>query len=169
MRDIQKLGAAVLLVSISALVACTSPEAAPSPTQEASPSSLASAGSAGGSSPQPSRQPTGVIRVGEWPLQIPVDRGPSQYANGEVEFAPDGVTPGAYIVAPGDVFEFVADRFGFNVYYLTTINQVRRGGGEAGLYTGDILTLDARTILSVGTINGEVNDYAPPNPMPEQR
>jgi len=127
--------------------------------------------------PTPSAQNRATVTqemVGPYHVEIPIDNGAANYAQGTVTLDASG-HPAAYVVAPGDVIDYVARRFGFFTPtgapfdYLNTINQVRRGGYPWSLYAGDTLNLSAYTITSVGTINGRVLTEAPPNPMPPQR
>lgn len=127
--------------------------------------------------PTPSAQGRATVTqemVGQYHVEIPVDNGPANYAQGTVTLDASG-HPATYVVASGDVIDYIADRFGFfsptgaPFDYLNTINQVRRGGYPWNLYAGDTLNLSAYTITSVGTINGQVLNGAPPNPMPAQR
>jgi hypothetical protein len=106
--------------------------------------------------------------VGQYPVEIPVDNGPGNYARGTVTLDATG-HPASYLVAKGDVIDYVARRFGFSSFgYLNTINQVRRGGYPWSLYAGDTLNLSASTILKVGTSDGKVLNGPPPNPLPPQ-
>jgi hypothetical protein len=112
--------------------------------------------------------------VGQYQVEIPVDKGPENYATGTVTLDADG-HPATYVVAPGDVIDYIAHRFGFYASsgegfdYLNTVNQVRRGGYPWTIYAGDTLNLSAYTITTIGTINGKVLNEAPPNPMPAQK
>ncbi|TPW75761.1 hypothetical protein [Schumannella soli] len=102
-------------------------------------------------------------------MRIPVDGGSREYATGTVSYAPDG-TPAAYRAASGDLIDYVAERFGFPDYaYLNMINQVRRGGYPWPLYAGDTLNLSAYHVTSVGDVQGQVKNEAPPSPLPAQR
>jgi hypothetical protein len=106
--------------------------------------------------------------VGSYQVEIPVDNGPGNYAHGTVTLDATG-RPASYLVARGDVIDYIARRFGFSSFdYLNTINQVRRGGYPWTLYAGDTLNLSANTILTVGTSNGKVLNGPPPNPLPPQ-
>jgi LysM repeat protein len=105
-------------------------------------------------------------QVQRWALQIPVDSGPQEYAMGTTNVDGDGV-PASYIVASGDISEFVAKRFCINTAYLYAINGVRRG--DLSLYVGDTVNLDAHTITSVGDQNGVVTTRPLPDPIPPQR
>jgi hypothetical protein len=120
--------------------------------------------------------------VGPYTVHIPVDLGARDFAAGETVVDADGA-PVAYLVAPGDVWDIVAKRYGlygipptdqrvssFNLDtgYLNVINQVRRGETPWKLYEGDIVNLSASTITSTGRINGETLAGAPPTPLPPQ-
>jgi hypothetical protein len=106
--------------------------------------------------------------VGTDQVEIPVDNGPENYAEGTVTVDAAG-HPASYIVARGDVIDYIAHRFGFRSFdYLNTINQVRRGGYPWPLYRGDTLNLSANTILTVGTSDGKVLNGPPPSPLPPQ-
>lgn len=67
--------------------------------------------------------------VGAYQVEIPVDKGPENFATGTVTLDADG-HPASYVVAPGDVIDYIAHRFGFyapsgeGFDYLNTINQV---------------------------------------------
>ena len=98
----------------------------------------------------------------------PVDRGPREYAAGEAVVDAGG-TPVAYVVAAGDIPEFVADRFCTHLAYLHGINSVRRASLAGNLYAGDTINLDATTIFTVGDENGAVSAGLPPQPHPAQR
>ena len=119
--------------------------------------------------PAPYRIATaGDGNVGQYPVEIPVDNGPGNYAHGTVTLDANG-HPASYVVAKGDVIDYVARRFGFSTFdYLNTINQVRRGGYPWSLYAGDTLNLSATTILTVGTSDGKVLNGPPPKPLPPQ-
>jgi hypothetical protein len=98
--------------------------------------------------------------------QIPVDSGPRAGATGRALLDPDG-TPVAYVVAPDDIPDFISDRFCLGLACLNNINGPRRGGATE-LYAGDILNFDAETVTTVGDINGDVEDYSLPAPLPPQ-
>ncbi len=111
-------------------------------------------------------------KVGSYPVEVAVDNGPAKYANGAVTLNSQG-TPIAYNVAPDDLVDAVANRFGFfdpsaqhpfkaGLDYLIAINQVRRGSNMT-LYVGDTLNLSADTIATVGDINGTVQNNPPPS------
>ena len=51
---------------------------------------------------------------------VPVDRGPREYATGEAILDASGI-PVAYVVAEGDIPEFIADRFCTHLAYLNGI------------------------------------------------
>jgi len=122
----------------------------------------------------PARATVTQEMVGPYQVEIPIDNGPANYAQGTVTLDASG-HPASYVVASGDIIDYIAQRFGFfsptgaAFDYLNTINQVRRGGYPWPLYAGDTLNLSAFTITSVGTINGRVLHEAPPSPMPPQR
>ena len=100
-----------------------------------------------------------------WALQIPVDGGPQEYAMGVATLDADGV-PASYEVVSGDNPEFVAERFCINLAYLYAINSVRRG--DQTLFVGDIVNLNAHTILTVGDQNGIATAGPAPDPIPPQ-
>lgn len=120
--------------------------------------------------------------VGDYTARIPVDLGTRPHAMGETTLDADGI-PVSYRVAPDDVWDFVARRFGFfgippnpgaesfnlDTGYLNVINQLRRGGTPWVLYAGDTVNLSAFTVTSVGRVNGEVLSGIPPDPLPPQR
>lgn len=108
-----------------------------------------------------------IAVAGEKPI-VPVDRGAREYARGEAVLDPSG-TPVAYVVAAGDIPEFVADRFCTHLAYLNSINSVRRASLAVNLYAGDTINLDATTIFTVGDENGVVHAGSPPLPYPPQR
>lgn len=120
------------------------------------------------------RATVGTDMVGQFQVEIPIDNGPENYATGTVTLDSAG-HPAAYVVASGDVIDYIAERFGFfapsgeGFAYLNTINQVRRGGYPWALYAGDTLNLSAYTIRTVGDTDGKVLNEAPPSPMPAQR
>ena len=136
----------------------------PSPSPSGSPSTASADGRASAASGA----------VGAFQVEIPVDKGPENFATGTVTLDAEG-HPASYLVAPGDVIDYIAHRFGFyapsgeGFDYLNTINQVRRGGYPWTIYAGDTLNLSASTITTVGTINGTVLNGAPPDPMPPQK
>ena len=101
--------------------------------------------------------------------QQPVDCGPIQYATGTVQVDSKGV-PVAYIVAPGDIWEFIAKRFDVGTAYLTAINAVRREDVTQA-YVGDTINLDPATITSVGDQNGVAFNHLDrlPDPHVPQR
>jgi LysM repeat protein len=105
-------------------------------------------------------------QVTGWALQIPVDSGPQEFANGTAT-VDDAGTPIAYTVAPDDHMELIARRFCINTAYLYALNSVRRDNLE--LFVGDTINLDAHTILTVGDQNGSVKDNMHPEPIPPQR
>jgi hypothetical protein len=83
--------------------------------------------------------------------------------------------PASYVVASGDVVDYVAHRFSFfspsgeGFDYLNTINQVRRGGYPWTISARDALNLSAHTILTVANIERKALNESPPNPLPAQR
>lgn len=139
----------------------------PLPAAPSTPDSTPTASADGHASPAPGM-------VSQYQVEVPVDKGPENYATGTVTLDADG-HPESYVVAPGDVIDYIAHRFGFyapsgeGFDYLNTINQVRRGGYPWTIYAGDTLNLSASTITTIGTINGKVLNEAPPNPMPAQK
>lgn len=104
---------------------------------------------------------------GEKPV-VPVDRGAREYAMGEAVLDASG-TPVAYVVAAGDIPDFIAERFCTSLSYLNMINSVRRASLAVNLYAGDTINLDATTIFTVGDENGVVHAGSPPLPHPPQR
>jgi hypothetical protein len=117
-------------------------------------------------------------RVGGFPIEIPLDNGPEQYATGTATTDAHGV-PIAYHVASGDILDYISERFGFydpldpgpynsGIDYLGIVNQVRRGGYPWAIYAGDTLNLSAYRIDSIGDVNGIVRSDPPPTPMPPQ-
>ncbi len=100
-------------------------------------------------------------------VRVPTDSGPREYAQGTAVLDAEGV-PIAYEVAPGEILDYVEERFGLPPIYLVVLNQVRRGY-TGMLYAGDTINLDAQTILTVGDINGEVLAEPAPDPLPPQR
>lgn len=145
------IGAAVGLVLIAPLVSCvgTSPTDAPedltSPTR---PSAVADAGSrgpvaTGGALPlldrlgctAPMRFGASKVDGGEWQWAITgshVDAGAKEHATGT---ANDDLTE--YVVAPGDTFTGIGERFCIDNIHLAMIN--RRDSGE--LYAGETIRL----------------------------
>ncbi|MEN2742121.1 LysM peptidoglycan-binding domain-containing protein [Microbacterium sp. X-17] len=110
--------------------------------------------------PAPVATAAGCVGWGFWEreyyseAQQPVDCGPIQYATGTTRLNDKGV-PVAYVVAPGDIWEFIAKRFDLGTAYLTAINAVRREN-VTQVYVGDTINLDPATITSVGDQNGVV-------------
>lgn len=96
--------------------------------------------------------------------QQPVDCGPIQYATGTAKLDAKGV-PVAYVVAPGDIWEFIAKRFDVGTAYLSAINAVRRDEITTP-YVGDTINLDPATITTVGDQNGVVYDHLDRLPDP---
>lgn len=70
------------------------------------------------------------------------DRGPIDGATGEV--TEERGVPAAYLVAEGDVYEVVADRFGLTLDELMYLNPTRTGNGQDPMivYTDETLNLD---------------------------
>lgn len=104
--------------------------------------------------------------IGAGMQQVPNDQGSRQYATGESIVGPEDL-PVAYIVAIGDVPEYIADRFCVEVSYLDKINGPRRAT-SGNLHAGDTLNLDAATVTTVGDVNGDVQENPLPAPLPEQ-
>jgi hypothetical protein len=100
-----------------------------------------------------------VEQLGGATLAVPFDSGAMPHAMGEAILDGQGV-PVAYTVAANDTFAVVGARFCVGELWLHWVNAVRRDGDA--LYVGDILNLDAHTILRVGDQNGVVHD----NPLP---
>ncbi|WP_271178291.1 LysM peptidoglycan-binding domain-containing protein [Leifsonia poae] len=73
--------------------------------------------------------------------------------------------PAAYVVAPGDIWEFIAKRFDVGTAYLTSINAVRRDSPML-VYVGDTVNLDPATITTVGDQNGVVFHHEDRLPNP---
>ncbi len=71
-----------------------------------------------------------------------VDGGPRLGAEGEVTV--EGGAPSTYTVAPGDVHEAIADRFGLTLGDLRFLNPTRgmRGTDTSIVYEGEELNLD---------------------------
>lgn len=111
---------------------------------------------------------TEVEQLGGVMLAVPFDRGSMPHATGEAVLDEDGV-PVAYKVADNDVISTIGARFCVGEQWLYWANYVRRDGDT--LYVGDILNLDAHTILSVGDQNGIVRNNALPEGfvIPPQR
>jgi hypothetical protein len=102
-----------------------------------------------------------------FPVQVPRDGGPITYAEGTP------ITQGrqvvAYKVAPGDIYDYIAQRFHLtNDGYLLVLNEERRGEA-APLYAGDVLNLSAYTLGKYGTVNGRVVDGPRPVTAPSQQ
>ena len=165
----------------------TTPPAAPSatstPTPTPTPTLTAGAERlevipAASSDTDPSHPPydvvvvTGEALVGHYtnyryPVQVPRDDGPGQYAEGTAVTRDGQVV--AYRVAPGDIYDFIAKRFHLtNDGYLLILNE-RRRGEAAPLYAGDVLNLSAYTLDQYGTVNGVVAHGPPPVTAPVQR
>lgn len=97
-------------------------------------------------------------------LQVPIDGGPIDNANGTADVDPYGV-PLSYVVANGDVFELIAKRFDLATTYLAGINAVRRDN-PTELFVGDTINLGATTILRIGDQNGVVYHHTDRLPDP---
>lgn len=110
--------------------------------------------------PEEVSDPNAVEQLGGVTLAVPFDRGPMTHATGETIVNEDG-TPVAYIVAANDVLDTIGARLCVSEIWMHWVNSVRRDSEE--LYVGDIINLDAHTILTVGSQNGVVHD----NPLPE--
>ena len=107
-----------------------------------------------------------VEQLSGWTLLTPIDLGPRPYANGTAEYDANSV-PVAYTVSSHDTIESIGARFCLSPQYLFLMNLVRRD--DSSLYVGDVLNLDAHSILSVGDQNGVVFDNPPPPPpLPPQ-
>ena len=118
--------------------------------------------------------------VGRFPVEIPVDLGPREYATGTVMLDSEGV-PASYRVSSGDVIDYVAERFGFYdpsgdqepFAYLNTINQVRRGtydgAPDSNFQLYAVLNLSPYTIATIGNENGKVLSGPMPSPAPPQK
>ena len=133
------------------------------------PGSVADPGPCEGAVPAyPLADQTEVEQLGGASLAVPVDRGPMPHAAGEAILDDQGVLV-AYRVAPNDVISTIGARFCVGEQWLHWVNYVRRDGDA--LYAGDVLNLDAHTILSVGDQNGVVHDNALPEGfvIPPQR
>ena len=105
-----------------------------------------------------------IAVAGEKPI-VSVDRGAREHAMGEAVVDASG-TPVAYVVAEGDIPDFVADRFCTHLAYLNGINSVRRASLAGNLYAGDTLNLNATTIFTVGDENGVVFAGTTPGAAP---
>jgi hypothetical protein len=79
-----------------------------------------------------------------------IDTGPTEFARGETGLDSRGV-PIVYLVAPGDSWFAVADRFQLGAR-LWPLNCYRFAGPE--LYVGDIVNLSAYRVATVGVNNG---------------
>jgi hypothetical protein len=98
-------------------------------------------------------------------VELPVNGPPQQYAEGTAIFENSRVV--AYRVAPGDIYDYICDRFGLSDDgYILAINQVRRG--NAALEAGDVLNLSASTMHKYGSVGGKVLDNPDPSHMPPQ-
>ena len=96
--------------------------------------------------------------------QRPVDCGPIQYATGKATIDSTDV-PVSYVVAPGDIWEFIAKRFDVGTAYLTGINSVRRQYAMI-VYAGGTINLDPATITTVGDQNGTAYHFGDRLPDP---
>ena len=176
--------AAIALCAPLALVACTpaslvdravpttttpsisAPAPEPEPTVVGTPADVANPGPCDAVAPRVPVDDGEVEQLGGWSLITPIDLGPRPFANGEVRSDANG-TPVAYVVSSNDTVEAIGARFCIGAQWLYAINSVRREGND--LYVGDILNLDAHTILSVGDQNGVVHDNPPIiTPIPPQ-
>jgi len=73
----------------------------------------------------------------------PIDGGPRTYAAGAVTATTAGGAPRRYLVAPGDITSFVAQRFGISVADLIWLNaNLEVFGAQQYLYSGTTLNLD---------------------------
>lgn len=173
-------------VGTTIMVGCTNTQA-PTPTPTPTASSPSTSGISPSPGPSPSPTPAAIpdnagdvlepmsctpLRSDDKPKisgerqQIAVDSGPRAGATGQALLDPDG-TPVAYVVAADDIPDFISDRFCVGLAYLNNVNGHRRGGAMV-LYAGDILNFDAETVTTVGDINGDVEDYSLPAPLPPQ-
>jgi hypothetical protein len=122
------------------------------------------------SAPTPAATAAGCHGWGFWArgyyseAQQPVDCGPIQFATGTAELDGNGV-PVAYVVAPGDIYESIAQRFDVGTGYLNAINAVRREWPMI-VYAGDTINLDPATIATVGDQDGVAYDYEDRMPTP---
>ncbi len=165
----------VLCLLASGCAAASFDRAAPSRTDQSSPSALpaddseAGAGVLAPPTPQSDRCPLlgrqqavaagDPEQLGGMTLLTPQDTGPMPYAHGAATLDGAGV-PVAYTVAANDNVESISSRFCVDEIWLHWVNAVRRNGTE--LYAGDVINLDAHTILSVGDQNGVVYQNALP-------
>ncbi|MGH1522723.1 LysM peptidoglycan-binding domain-containing protein [Leifsonia sp. L25] len=152
---------AAVLLGIS-LTGCTAAEHTPDLIHKASHPATPTPAASFTPTATPAPAPTAAACVG-WGFwerdyyseaQQPVDCGPIQYATGTTKLNDKGV-PVAYVVAPGDIWEFIAKRFDVGTAYLTAINAVRRYPPTT-VYVGDTVNLDPASITSVGDQNGVV-------------
>jgi hypothetical protein len=160
-RTLWFVGALVLIASLT--VSCTaSPDVSPPAVQTPSATLELPA-----SSPRPtvSPSPPGEMIADQLVSNnIPVDGGSREFATGVTTVGDDGV-PRSYLVAEGDGFAPVAERFGLTASYLVLINAVRRDNTMV-LYVGDTLNMGARTITTIGDQNGVVYDHLDRMPQP---
>lgn len=185
-RSVLLPGAAAVLTA-ALLTSCA--QAAPAPTTTPTARAVAPSPRATSPSPSPSitetatflrdpdSAPWGVTLVPDqsllghltniaFPVQVPRDSGPIEYAEGTAIVRGSKVV--AYEVAPGDVYDYIAERFHLtNDGYLIVLNEVRRGEA-APLYAGDELNLSASTLHDYGTVNGRVVRGPEPFEAPPQ-
>jgi hypothetical protein len=101
-----------------------------------------------------------------YPVQIPRDGGPITHAEGTP--ITEGSKIVAYKVAPGDIYDYIAQRFHLtNDGYLLILNEVRRGEA-AQLFAGDVLNLSAYTLNKYGSVHGQVVEGPQPLTAPPQ-
>jgi LysM repeat protein len=178
----------VALAVTTLLTACTETDAKPATTTPAvrtsSPAPMpttAVATSSATSNPtflrDPEIAPWGVTTVPDeviegnytndaFPVQLPRDGGPIEYAEGTP--IKEGSKLVAYTVASGDIYDYIAKRFHLtNDGYLLILNEVRRGEA-AQLYAGDVLNLSAYTLHEYGTVDGRVVEGPQPVTAPRQ-
>ncbi len=118
---------------------------------------------------QQAADPNQIEQLGGLTILTPRDRGPMPHAKGTPVLNADG-QPAAYVVASDDSIQMIATRFCLRPDWIASLNAVRRNAGQE-LYLGDTLNLDAHTIYSVGTQNGEVHANSIPEgfTIPPQR
>jgi LysM domain len=103
--------------------------------------------------------PTAIPSVASTPVRMvwEVDSGPRQYAMGTSTLDAFG-DPQSYIVAPGDHWYNIAERFGGDGI-LWQLNCARRR--DTTLYIGDVLNLSPYTIGTVGDEHGSTSPASP--------